>query len=180
MLCATNRDLRAMIKDDEFREDLYFRVNTFEIRLPPLRERRPDIPALARHLLSRAARRPVEQVHDLLSPEAIDVLLEHEWPGNVRELANVIERAQILAEENTLTLDDLPENLVEAAPAPSGNKEDPRRLREVERRHVLEVLQQEKGNKVHAAKVLGISRRALYRLIAKYHLTDFHGKEDEV
>src|SRR5207253_3259592 len=88
ILCATNRDLRAMIKADEFREDLYFRVNTFEIRLPALRERRSDIPDLAKHLLSRAARRPIEQVAELLGPEAIDVLLENEWPGNVRELAN--------------------------------------------------------------------------------------------
>src|SRR5207302_797720 len=87
ILCATNRDLRQMIKDDDFREDLYFRINTFEIRLPALRERRADIPDLARHLLGRAARRPVDQVADLLSPEAIDVLLEHDWPGNVREMA---------------------------------------------------------------------------------------------
>jgi len=90
-----------------------------------------------------------------------------------------VERAQILAEDHVLTLDDLPENLVEVAPVPSGSKGDPRRLREVERRHVLEVLQQEKGNKVHAAKVLGISRRALYRLIAKYQLTDFRAKDEE-
>ncbi len=77
VLCATNRDLREMIQNDEFREDLYFRVNTFEIRLPPLRERRPDIPDLARHLLARAARRPIDQVANLLSPEAIDTLLEY-------------------------------------------------------------------------------------------------------
>src|SRR5260370_29122162 len=75
VLCATNRNLREMIQNDEFREDLYFRVNTFEIRLPPLRERRQDIPDLARHLLGRAARRPIDQVARLLSPEAIDTLL---------------------------------------------------------------------------------------------------------
>src|SRR5207249_10188947 len=97
VLCATNRDLRTLIKDDHFREDLYFRINTFEIRLPSLRERRSDIPSLARHLLSRAARRPIEQIEDLLTPEAIDVLLEHDWPGNVRELANVMEHSYILA-----------------------------------------------------------------------------------
>src|SRR5207244_12146405 len=75
VLCATNRDLRSLIKDDLFREDLYFRINTFEIRLPSLRERRQDIPDLARHLLSRSARRPIEQVKELLSPEAVDVVL---------------------------------------------------------------------------------------------------------
>src|SRR5471030_1743348 len=85
VLCATNRNLREMIQNDEFREDLYFRVNTFEIRLPPLRERRQDIPDLARHLLSRAARRPLDQVANLLTPEAVDTLLEYEWHGNVRE-----------------------------------------------------------------------------------------------
>src|SRR5207245_8615699 len=97
ILCATNRDLRAMTHQGEFREDLYFRVNTFEMRLPPLRERRPDIPDLARHLLARAASRPVDQVANLLTPEMIDALLEHEWPGNVRALANVLEHAYILS-----------------------------------------------------------------------------------
>src|SRR5207302_3932350 len=97
ILCATNRDLRLMVKEGEFREDLFFRINTFEIRLPPLRERRSDIPELARFLLSRAAKRPVDQVVDLLSPEAIEVLLEHDWPGNVREMANVMEHSFIIA-----------------------------------------------------------------------------------
>src|SRR5262245_23488882 len=86
VICATNRDLREMVAKDEFREDLFFRVNTFEIRLPPLRERRPDIPDLARHLLARAARRAEDQVGKLLTPEAIDALLDYEWPGNVREI----------------------------------------------------------------------------------------------
>ena len=97
VVCATNRELRDMIREDDFREDLYFRINTFEVRLPPLRERRQDIPDLARHLLARAAKRPVEQVADLLTPEAIDVLLEHEWNGNVRELPNVMEYASLIS-----------------------------------------------------------------------------------
>src|SRR5436305_3117122 len=108
VLCATNRDLRAMTQDDSFREDLFFRINTFEIRLPPLRERRPDIPDLARHLLARAARRPADQVADLLTPDAIDVLLEFDWPGNVRELANVMEHAFILSGGQHITSDHLP------------------------------------------------------------------------
>src|SRR5205807_3469026 len=108
VLCATNCDLHEMIKEDHFREDLYFRINTFEIRLPPLRERRQDIPELARHLLARAARRPAEQVADLLNPEAIDILLEHDWPGNVREMANVMEHAYILAGGERITPEHLP------------------------------------------------------------------------
>src|SRR5437870_469079 len=116
VLCATNCELREMIKEDEFREDLYFRINTFEIRLPPLRERRQDIPDLARHLLGRAARRPPEQVSNLLSPQAIDVLLEHAWPGNVREMANVMEHAYIIAGGQKITPEHLP-NHISAAPS---------------------------------------------------------------
>ncbi len=111
VLCATNRDLRELIRQEEFREDLFFRINTFEVRLPALRERRPDIPELARHLLARAARRPVEQITSLLTPEAIDALLEHEWPGNVRELANVMEHAFIISGGGAITPDHLPHHL---------------------------------------------------------------------
>src|SRR5207247_3396483 len=118
VLCATNCDLRAMIAEDSFREDLYFRINTFEIRLPPLRERRADIPDLARHLLARAAKRPADQVADLLTPDAIEVLLEHEWPGNVRELANVMEHAYIIAGGQRITAEHLPHHLRQKTGAP--------------------------------------------------------------
>src|SRR5205807_6031430 len=111
VICATNRDLRQMVPHDEFREDLYFRINTFELRLPPLRERRSDIPDLARHLLSRAAKRPVDQVADLLTAEAVDALLEHDWPGNVRELANAMEHAYIIAGGQRITADHLPSHI---------------------------------------------------------------------
>jgi DNA-binding NtrC family response regulator len=178
VLCATNRDLRTMIREDEFREDLYFRINTFEIRLPPLRERRPDIPDLARHLLGRAARRPVDQVKHLLTPEAIDVLLEYDWPGNVRELANVMEHAYILAGGQEITPEHLPHHLRQrpaepatlpmsapaslpraAAPAPTGSG---RTLREIEMEHVLKVLEKHNRNKPAAAAELGISLKTLY------------------
>ncbi len=106
-----------------------------------------------------------------IGPEAMNALAHHDWPGNVRELANVLERAQILVEDNFITLADLPEDIAAAAPLLK-NGSDPRHLSEVERRHVMHVLRQEKGNKVHAAKALGISRRALYRLVTKYHIED--------
>src|SRR5947207_3493920 len=172
VLCATNRDLRTMIKNDDFREDLYFRVNTFEIRLPPLRERRPDIPALARHLLSRAARRPIEQVAELLTPEAIDVLLEHDWPGNVRELANVMEHAYIIAGGQPITPEHLPHHIrpmppgpptLTLTPAPSTPIPSARTLREIEMEHVLRVLEKHGGNKPAAAAELGISLKTLYK-----------------
>jgi DNA-binding NtrC family response regulator len=180
ILCATNRDLRTMIKDDEFREDLYFRINTFEIRLPALRERRADIPDLARHLLGRAARRPIDQITNLLGTDAIEVLLEHDWPGNVRELANVMEHAYIIAGGGPITPEHLPIHIrtqraagispagspptlslaaatVETAPATG-----PRTLHDIEMEYVVRVLEKHGGNKPAAAHELGISLKTLY------------------
>jgi DNA-binding NtrC family response regulator len=173
ILCATNRDLRTMIKDDEFREDLYFRINTFEIRLPAMRERRPDIPDLARHLLARAARRPIAQIADLLSPDAVDVLLEHDWPGNVRELANVMEHAYIIAGGEVITAEHLPHHIRVAAATPPTLRMSPpaapgalapnsRTLREIEMEHVLRVVEKHNNNKPAAAAELGISLKTLY------------------
>ncbi len=181
VICATNRDLRGMIESDEFREDLYFRINTFEIRLPPLRERRPDIPDLARHLLARAAKRPAEQVAELLSPEAIDVLLEYDWPGNVRELANVMEHAYILAGGGVITEDHLPHHLkggasspppkprlaAVSAAAPPPAAAPARTLSEIEMEHILKVLEKNNGHKVTTAQELGISLKTLYNKLNK-------------
>ncbi|HLN30897.1 MAG TPA: sigma-54 dependent transcriptional regulator [Gemmataceae bacterium] len=172
VLCATNCDLRALIKNEEFREDLYFRINTFEIHLPPLRERRQDIPDLARHLLGRAARRPPEQVNELLSPEAIDVLLEHDWPGNVREMANVMEHAYIIAGGQRITPEHLPHHIRPAvggvptltlvAGAAAASPANGRTLRAIEMEHVLRVLEKHEGNKPAAAAELGISLKTMY------------------
>ncbi len=181
VLCATNRDLRIMIEEDSFREDLYFRINTFEIRLPPLRERRSDIPDLARHLLSRAARRPIEQVANLLTPEAIDLLLEHPWPGNVRELANVMEHAYIIAGGAPILPEHLPHTLTtKAPPRPSFNvvagtvspaplpiPSGTRTLNDIEMEYILKVLQKHNGSKTAAAAELGISIKTLYNKLNK-------------
>jgi DNA-binding NtrC family response regulator len=168
VVAATNKPLEDEIKAGRFREDLYYRLNVVAIHLPPLRERCHDIPELVEHFLTS---RQLGRARYQIQPEVLKVLVNYDWPGNVRELANLLERAQILAEDNLITLDDLPDNVVHAAPptaSPTGSS--PRHLEEVERRHVQEVLRQEKNNKVHAAKALGISRRALYRLIDKYGL----------
>ncbi|HEY8503660.1 MAG TPA: sigma-54 dependent transcriptional regulator [Gemmataceae bacterium] len=167
VVAATNRSLEDEIKAGRFREDLFYRLNVVTIDVPALRDRREDIPELAEHFL---ATRPVGPLRRRLSPEALEALVRYDWPGNVRELANVIERAQILAEGEVITPDDLPEAIAEGAPPSEPGGADPQHLREVERRHVQEVLRREKGNKVHAARALGISRRALYRLIDKYKL----------
>ncbi len=172
VLCATNRELRQLIQDDIFREDLYFRINTFEIPLPPLRERRQDIPDLARHLLARHARRPAEQVASLLSPEAIDVLLDHLWQGNVRELGNAMERAYILAAGGLILPEHLPQTVRVRATVPmqavTGTAAvppvslAPRTLKEVEMEHLLRTLEKHGGSKTAAAQELGISLKTMY------------------
>jgi DNA-binding NtrC family response regulator len=167
IVAATNRPLEDEQKAGRFREDLYYRLNVVTIALPPLRERRQDIPELVRHFLTT---RQVGPTPSSIAPEALEALKRYDWPGNVRELANVLERAQILAENHVITTDDLPDSVLSAAPAAAVPSGDPRYLSEVERTHVETVLKDEKGNKVQAAKVLGISRRALYRLIEKYGL----------
>ncbi len=173
VVAATNKDLEAEQKAGRFREDLYYRLNVVTLTLAPLRERREDIPALVEHFL---ATRQFGGRRFRIDPQALEALRRHDWPGNVRELANVIEHAQILAESDTITLDDLPDNIVQNVPPETGG--DPMHLREVERRHVQEVLRLHQGNKVHAARALGISRRALYRLIHKYRLEEAKGEPE--
>jgi DNA-binding NtrC family response regulator len=173
VIAATNKPLEDEIKANHFREDLYYRLNVVSIVLPALKERREDIPELIEHFLTT---RQIGPLRSRLSPDALEALTRYDWPGNVRELANLLERAQILAEEHVITPDDLPDALSAGARSPAAvGGGDPRRLADVERRHVADILRQEKGNKVHAARVLGVSRRALYRLIEKYHL---EGKDE--
>jgi DNA-binding NtrC family response regulator len=165
VVAATNKTLEEEIRAGRFREDLYYRLAVMTIDLPPLRDRPRDIPELVEHFLTT---RPVGPVRSRIESEALAVLTHYSWPGNVRELANVLERAQILAEDHVITVDDLPDVVVDAAPVVGGT--EPGYLREVERRHVQDVLKQHNGNKVQAARALGVSRRALYRMIAKYGL----------
>ncbi len=167
VVAATNRELAEEIKNGRFREDLYYRLNVVSIFLPPLRDRRGDIPELVEHFL---ATRQVGPLRSRIDADALKALTAYSWPGNVRELANVLERAQILAENHIIAVEDLPENVAAALAGAPDTAGDPRHLSEVERRHVQAVLHEEKGNKVHAARVLGISRRSLYRLIEKYQL----------
>jgi len=165
VVAATNKPLDEEQKAGRFREDLYYRLNVVTIEMPPLRERREDIPELVAHLL---ATRPLKPVRFRVHPEAMHALMHYHWPGNVRELANVLERAQILAEGDVITLDDLPEAI--HAPPPGDAPASPFHLGESEKRLVRAALEHARGNKVQAARLLGVSRRALYRLIAKYRL----------
>jgi DNA-binding NtrC family response regulator len=169
VVAATNKPLEEEQKAGRFREDLYYRLNVITIPLPPLKDRREDIPLLVEHLLST---RQVGKSRFTVSPDAMARLVGYDWPGNVRELANVLERAQILAEGTVITADDLPDTVVGTLPAaaPAATSAAPFDLEAVERMHVADVLAKMKGNKVQAAKALGISRRALYRLIDKFGL----------
>jgi DNA-binding NtrC family response regulator len=174
VLCATNRDLREMIAADAFREDLFFRVNTFEIHLPPLRERKGDIPLLAAHMLKRYA--PRRGGEATLTAEAIEALTAHEWPGNIRELANAIERATILSGGGPIRPEHLPTpasgrrpGSAAAAPAVAGPHfqipEGAPTLRDIEMKYIQVVLEKHHGNKPAASKELGISLKTLYNKI---------------
>ena len=162
VICATNRDLGQMVADGEFREDLWFRVNTFEIALPPLRQRLADIGLLARHLAARsgAAARPDDQI---FTPEALRTLTEHTWPGNVRELANVIEHAMILCDGGLISPEHLPSRFTSRQmTAPSLKLTAPCTLRDLEMQAIHDALDRHTGNKPKAADELGISLKTLY------------------
>jgi DNA-binding NtrC family response regulator len=165
ILAATNADVRAEVAAGRFREDLFFRLNTVEIHLPPLRDRRDDIPLLAGHFLKQFAaryRRPVTG----FSPDGMRALLAYSWPGNVRELAHAVERATLLAEGSAVSAADLSFRAVtDAAP-----KLDEMSLEEVERALITKALARHEGNVSLAAQALGLSRSALYRRLQRHGL----------
>ncbi len=166
VVAATNRDLKKAVADGSFREDLFYRLNVIPIALPPLRERREDIPLLIDHFLEHLSVEMNRRV-DGVSPEALALLMRHDWPGNVRELRNVLERAMVVAQSPRLQPDDL--GL--AAGTPRADTIDTSlTLEEVERRHVGAVLQHCSGNVTQAARVLDIDRVTLYNKIRKYGL----------
>jgi two-component system NtrC family response regulator len=161
VICATHRNLQEMVESGEFREDLMFRINTFEIWLPPLRSRLEDIPDLARHLYCRF--RPGAHLDDqLYTSDALDLLQSHVWPGNVRELANVIEHAMILCNEPPITADDLPPSIGYNKLRKQLRSIGPTTLRDLETQAIYEALERHNNNKAAAAEELGISLKTLY------------------
>ncbi len=172
VVCATLRNLEAMVAEDRFREDLWFRINTFEVRLPPLRERRKDLPELIVHLARRLrSGLEVTEARQIFTPEALDLFAEHPWPGNVRQLVNVIEHALILAEGLPVGPESLPRRFVESerlAPSKTGGEAPdaaPKTLRELELDAVEKAIARNQGNKPRAAEELGISLKTLYNRI---------------
>lgn len=168
---ATNRDLRAEVAAGRFRGDLYYRLNIAEILLPPLRDRREDIPYLSAVFVRQCAERFGKTLSGL-TPAAERILVEACWEGNVRQLRNVLERASMLASGEFITGSDLT-GLMQPpmpAPAPAPRTELPAPLMEIEREHIVKTLSQVRGNKAVAARLLGISRRAFYRQLERHGL----------
>ena len=177
IIAATNRDLAAEVRDGRFREDLYYRINVLSLTLPPLRQREGDVNRLIDHFLPDQWQ---------LDSGARQMMLEYQWPGNVRQLINVIQRATILADDNVITVDDLPQEIA-AREASTGSAVAHRsatssaessrgqvavastvKLDDIAKAHVLDVLAAENGNKASAARKLGIHRRKLYRLLERF------------
>ena len=165
VIAATHRPVEALVREGRFREDLYFRLRVVEMRVPPLRERRADVPLLAEHLLARAAAALRKEVR-IIPPAVMELLRAHDWPGNVRELENALVRAVVLAQGPALRVDDfaLGETLRGGTPPPDAAADT---LDQVERSHVLRVLSRAGGNKSRAARVLAISRPRLDRILAR-------------
>jgi len=164
VIAATNSDLAQEMMEGRFREDLYYRLNVIPIMVPPLRERKDDIPLLAKHFLEMYSNDNGKQIGGF-SEEVMQILLDYDWPGNVRELQNVVEHALILAKGEVITQIDLPHNLKEAFPQA---KADISSLKDTERNLILKVLKENEGNKYQAAKMLGITRSTLYGKLRRH------------
>lgn len=175
IVCATNRPLTEMIAEGSFREDLFFRVNTFEVPLPPLRNRKDDLAALSHALLTRHLKgRPVPD--GMLSREVLDTLASHDWPGNIRELANTLEHAVILSDGQSICVEDLPGHLAQRQPARSSFVTDvtplasrsPITIQAMEKELILTTLERTGGDKPSAAAELGIALKTLYNKLNQY------------
>lgn len=160
LIAATNRDLAQEVKLGRFREDLFYRINMLTLYLPPLRDRGKDLVQLVHHFVG-----PGWQIAD----GVLNVLQQYDWPGNVRQLRNAIDRAKVLADENSIELRNLPAEIMESnQPACGESVQESQALSAMTRQHLVEAMQRAGNNKSHAAKLLGVTRRSLYRLLEKY------------
>jgi two-component system response regulator HydG len=170
VIAATNKDLGKEIKEGRFREDLFYRLNVIPIHLPPVRERKEDIPALANHFLSLYREKNKKEIKEI-SPKALDLLIRHDWPGNIRELENCLERAVIVARGELLAPADLPP-AIQNLPAGKEDAEIPFpagiSLQEAEKALILKTLEDTGGNRSRAAEILGINRRTLQMKLKEY------------
>ncbi len=180
VIAATNRNLKELVKQEKFREDLFYRINVFHLELPPLRERLSDIPLLAQHFIKKYAEKNGKSVRGM-GKNAYEKLVQYHWPGNVRELENVIEHAVILARGDRITLDDLPDLFQKSESKqtnkiviPLGFSAD-----QSEAIVIRRTLEMTKGDKEAASKILGFSSRTLYRKMSEHNISLTHGGESE-
>lgn len=166
VIAATNEQLEELVKENKFREDLYYRLNVFSIVVPPLRERRQDIPMLAHYFLNKfstAMNKPIKNI----SKEAMDFLVMYEWPGNVRELENAIERAVVVGKNSAIKVEDLPFHVSSAGFDDNGEDKS---LSSIEKKYILKILNDNNWNISRSAQILEIDRVTLYNKINKYGL----------
>src|SRR5215204_522061 len=172
LICATNVDLEVALREGRLREDLYFRINTIAVRVPPLRERSEDIPLLCNHFLSKFNQRYQKNVRSV-SPSAYHLLIRNRWPGNVRELENAIERAVLVCKTGEIQPNDLPETIrEEGTPAQEFTIPPHRTLAEIEKMAIVQTLQRTNWNKQEAAQILGLYRPTLYSKMKKHEIQD--------
>ena len=164
LIAATNRDLVREVEANRFREDLFYRINVLTLELPPLRERRDDIPLLVEHFCGDRWK---------IEKSVLQLLASYDWPGNIRQLQNAIQRAKILAENYHIRMQDLPPEIKTETNVQKGKSKDwDTNLDSLKKKHILEVLRQYQGNKARTARALGIGRRSLYRLLDKFQISN--------
>jgi two-component system response regulator HydG len=168
IIAATNRDLEAAIRSGSFRQDLYFRLNVVQLKLPPLRDRKNDIPLLVTSFLEKLS--PPDGPSRQISEDATRRLLAYDWPGNVRELENAVARAVALGSGPLISVADLPSNLQYPSSERVPEKDELLPLDELERRAILRMLRETSGDKLAAARLLGIGKTTLYRKLKQYHM----------
>jgi two-component system response regulator HydG len=166
VIAATNRDLDVAIRNGTFRQDLYFRLNVVQIKLPPLRDRKTDIPLLVNYFIEKLSEG--SNASHRISDEALHRLSAYDWPGNVRELENAVARAMALSSSAVLQVNDLPSNLQFASSDRSPQPDELLPLEELERRAILRALRETGGDKLAAARLLGIGKTTLYRKLKQY------------
>jgi transcriptional regulator with PAS, ATPase and Fis domain len=177
VIAATNRPVHQALAENRLRSDLYYRLNTFQIELPPLRERKEDIPPLVASFLKSFSRQ-LGKAEPAIAAEAFQKLIEYHWPGNVRELQNAIEYAVVLARQDQITVKELPAEVQlpvalqrrEPPPTSSNGRKGAQSLNEMERNAILDALAQTHGNKKKAAELLGIQRPTLYNKMRRYEI----------
>jgi len=166
IIAATNRDLDEAVRQGQFRQDLFFRLNVVQIKLPPLRERKSDIPILVNSFLEKFG--DTNGKVQTISEDAMARLIAHDWPGNVRELENAVERAVALGSGSMLHVGDLPSNLQYVPDDRMPKNDELLPLEELERRAILRALRESSGDKLAAARLLGIGKTTLYRKLKQY------------